>query len=871
MRRPGRRSRYTKRLIGLALALTSLIIWTGLQTPGLVSSASRVQFGSKEEMVARLSDLDSTIATLKQQVASDPKGEALKAQLDKAMAEYDRLSEAMGGDRAPVTANAGLAPKAGGRIQAPTGGIGVVPPAPGCTITTTVTTNSTPVAIPTGPAVVTSTLMVAGANPYLWDVNLRTFITHTFAADLDITLTSPAGTVVTLTTDNGAGNDDVFNGTVWDDSANPAGQVPYLSNNGLVTDHVYVNLTLASPLVPEEAMAAFNGENPNGTWTITISDDAVGDGGSLNSWDLEISTLPAAPTETTTSFNNTTPVAIPTGPAVVTSTLAVAGAGTLTSKVTLLTNITHTFAADLDITIMSPAGTVVTLTTDNGSGNENVFAGTLWDDKANPGGQVPYTFNNGLVTDQAYVNLTLASPLVPEEALGAFIGEDPNGTWTITISDDSAGDGGALNNWTLNVTTATCAAACTGITCPANVTQSNDPNQCGAVVNYPAPTSTGTCGTITCTPPSGSFFAVGTTTVTCSSSIAQSVTTVYSSGNIAVPIPDNNPNGVSVPINVPDTGPVTDVNVRIRLDHTFDSNLAIGLSHSNSGNALSLNNGGSGDNYGTGANDCSGTKTVFDDAAATLISAGTAPFAGTFKPQSGLTIHNGSPNDGLWTLTVVDQVASDTGTIGCFELETTRQVSPMCSFTVTVNDTQPPVITCPPNQTAVTPVATDPCTVVNFTTTASDNCPGVVVVCNPPSGSCFPVGVTTVTCTATDASGNTATCSFTISVFNGRLQDDSEGCNNTVLFNTITGDYRWCCHGTIFTGLGKVTIAGDTITIIHNAVDRRVLIRLSAGSFPPAGTASLQSPAGTIRCVITDRDTRNDTCVCGAPPPPKAN
>ena len=149
-------------------------------------------------------------------------------------------------------------------------------------------TQSTPVAIPTGPAVVTSTIVVAGAGTAILDVDATTFIQHTFSADLDITITSPAGTVVTLTTDNGASNDNVFNGTVWDDDANPAGQVPYTTNNGLVTDHTYVNLTLASPLTPEEALAAFIGEDPNGTWTLTISDDLAGDGGSLNSWSLDI-------------------------------------------------------------------------------------------------------------------------------------------------------------------------------------------------------------------------------------------------------------------------------------------------------------------------------------------------------------------------------------------------------------------------------------------------------------------------------------------------------------------------------------------------------------------------------------------------------
>jgi subtilisin-like proprotein convertase family protein len=317
-----------------------------------------------------------------------------------------------------------------------------------CVCTPLTFTNNTPLAIPAGPAVVTSTITVTGAGPVISDVNLTTFLTHTFAADLDVTITSPAGTVVTLTTDNGAGNDNVFNGTVWDDDANPAGQVPYTTNNGLVTDHAYVNLTLASPLAPEGALAAFNGENPNGTWTITVSDDLAGDGGSLDSWTLNLCTLPAAPAETTTSLTNSTPLGIPAGPAVVTSTLTVTGAGTQIGKVTLLTNLVHTFAADLDITITSPAGTVVTLTTDNGAGNDNVFNGTLWDDDA-----------NGRATDHGYVNLTTASPLVPEEALAAFIGEDPNGTWTITISDDLAGDGGSLDSWTLNITTITCETA----------------------------------------------------------------------------------------------------------------------------------------------------------------------------------------------------------------------------------------------------------------------------------------------------------------------------------------------------------------------------------------------------------------------------
>lgn len=224
----------------------------------------------------------------------------------------------------------------------------------------------------------------------------------------------------------------------------------------------------------------------------------------------------------------------------------------------------------------------------------------------------------------------------------------------------------------------------------------------------------------------------------------------------------------------------------------------------------------------------------------------------------------------LYTINLASGTATPVGSIGvgntirALAVETAPTSS--CSFTVTVNDTQPPSITCPPNLTVVTATINDPCAVANFTVTTTDNCPGVTVVCNPPSGSCFPIGVTTVTCTATSANGGTATCSFTVSVFDARLQDDSQGCNNSVLFNTLTGDYRWCCQGTIFTGRGKVTKLGNNVTLEHNAVDRRVLIKLSAGSFPPSGTAGLQSPPGTTRCAITDRDTRNDTCLCGGQP-----
>jgi subtilisin-like proprotein convertase family protein len=302
-------------------------------------------------------------------------------------------------------------------------------PPPGATSTTNTITNSTPVAI-SDSSTVTSTLLVSGLAPYLWDLDLRTFITHTWSADLDITLTSPQGTVVTITTDNGSNNDNVFNGTIWDDD----GGTP-------VTDNSFSNGVTASPLTPEGAFGAFIGENPNGVWTIEITDDVGGDTGNLNQWSLSLTTLPAAPSTTTTSFNDPTAAAIADN-GTINRTLAVSGLEGFITDVNLRTFITHTFAADLDITLISPAGTSVTISTDNGSSNDNVFNGTIWDDSAAE-----------TATDFAYSNGVVAPSLSPEEALAAFIGENPNGTWTLQIADDTAGEIGDLNSWSLDIQT----------------------------------------------------------------------------------------------------------------------------------------------------------------------------------------------------------------------------------------------------------------------------------------------------------------------------------------------------------------------------------------------------------------------------------
>ena len=59
------------------------------------------------------------------------------------------------------------------------------------------------------------------------------------------------------------------------------------------------------------------------------------------------------------------------------------------------------------------------------------------------------------------------------------------------------------------------------LTCPTDITVSNDPDECGAEVTYTTPSGE-SCGTVTCDHPSGSFFPVGQTTVTCTSTAGPS-------------------------------------------------------------------------------------------------------------------------------------------------------------------------------------------------------------------------------------------------------------------------------------------------------------------------------------------------------------
>ncbi len=129
-------------------------------------------------------------------------------------------------------------------------------------------------------------------------------------------------------------------------------------------------------------------------------------------------------------------------------------------------------------------------------------------------------------------------------------------------------------------------------------------------------------------------------------------------------------------------------------------------------------------------------------------------------------------------ITPATQFPKGVHTIRCYAEDRCGNRSLTCSYTLTVVDNEPPVITCPPNLIVQGQIdATGQCkaTVQNIGAIANDNCPMWSVSwtmtgattgsgSGNASGTMFMAGVTTVTYTVTDMAGNSVACSFTVTV-----------------------------------------------------------------------------------------------------------
>ncbi|HMG33062.1 MAG TPA: FG-GAP-like repeat-containing protein [Blastocatellia bacterium] len=149
----------------------------------------------------------------------------------------------------------------------------------------------------------------------------------------------------------------------------------------------------------------------------------------------------------------------------------------------------------------------------------------------------------------------------------------------------------------------------------------------------------------------------------------------------------------------------------------------------------------------TGGGTCGGTgntRTVTFPLMA-LNGTGAITFEATVNPS----VTNGTKIDNIATVTsVTNDVISSNNTVIVSVIVATNPIAINCPANVRADAAQ--------GQTSV---------VVNYPPpTIGGNPAGVIIACSPPSGSSFPVGVTTVVCSATDSANNKGSCGFSVTV-----------------------------------------------------------------------------------------------------------
>ena len=144
-------------------------------------------------------------------------------------------------------------------------------------------------------------------------------------------------------------------------------------------------------------------------------------------------------------------------------------------------------------------------------------------------------------------------------------------------------------------------------------------------------------------------------------------TSTYSSGAIAAALADNDTTDAT--LFVTDHGAITDLNIRLRINHPRLSDLDIQLIAPD-GTAVKLARrvGMSGADLGAGGANCSGSMTTFDDEATSTVLAGVAPFLGAYRPDGHLSNVQGRAAHGTWTLRINDMTTAQTGTLYCWQL-----------------------------------------------------------------------------------------------------------------------------------------------------------------------------------------------------------
>ena len=254
----------------------------------------------------------------------------------------------------------------------------------------------------------------------------------------------------------------------------------------------------------------------------------------------------------------------------------------------------------------------------------------------------------------------------------------------------------------------------------------------------------------------------------------------------------------------------------------------------------------------------------------TIARSGAVTFGGVPAVPGGVTPANsvlGVRSDDITPTSVTPRFTSD-GAV---------PVARVASNTVTLFFTAAtaPSFTTPPNVTAAAPPGVSSAVVTYSLPVAAENVGTPVVASTPPPGSSFPLGTTTVTSTATNVAGQTATTSFTVTV---QASPDYVPLSPARLADTRAGhttiDGRFVGIGALAAGstfelpvLGRGGVPGDSLAVTLNVTVTEATAAGFVTVFPcgsPQPTASnLNYDAGSTipNAVITKVGTGGAVCV----------
>ena len=164
-----------------------------------------------------------------------------------------------------------------------------------------------------------------------------------------------------------------------------------------------------------------------------------------------------------------------------------------------------------------------------------------------------------------------------------------------------------------------------------------------------------------------------------------------------------------------------------------------------------------------------------------------------------------------------------------------------CSFNITVNDNEAPILTCPTFSAPVNLPSTSSNISVSWTLSVTENTGvgNVVTHCSLASGSLFFFGTTSVSCNATDKAGNVGKCSFYVTTLD--VTAPVITCPPAIFVNTATGK-------------STANVSYIQPVVFDNDVVQSILCNFPSPTVFPVGLT-------TITCTATDRSNNANSCL----------